>query len=161
MKAWRLEGLGGALTFEDVPLPEVRPHSVLIRMEAVPLLSYLKDYVAGKLPAYRAPAGKFTPGTNGVGIIEAVGDEVWQLKVGQRVVFSPYFVASENVQRRSARSSSNTAARLNVMQAMVVFNDPVPVEEPALQAVLMALEMREAISGLTGNWREATRSALG
>jgi class 3 adenylate cyclase len=27
---------------------------------------------------------------------------------------------------------------------MVVFNDPVPVENPALQAVLMALEMREA-----------------
>ncbi len=58
MKAWRLEGLGGELTFEDVPVPEVRPHSVLIRMEAVPLLSYLKDYVAGKLPTYSAPAGK-------------------------------------------------------------------------------------------------------
>jgi hypothetical protein len=28
---------------------------------------------------------------------------------------------------------------------MVVFNDPVPVENPALQAVLMALEVREAI----------------
>jgi len=26
MKAWRLEGLGGALIFEDVPLPDVRPH---------------------------------------------------------------------------------------------------------------------------------------
>jgi GAF domain-containing protein len=36
---------------------------------------------------------------------------------------------------------------------MVVFNDPVPVENPALQAVLMALEMREAIGALTGKWR--------
>jgi class 3 adenylate cyclase len=36
---------------------------------------------------------------------------------------------------------------------MVVFNDPVPVENPALQAVLMALEMRTAISGLTETWR--------
>src|SRR5262249_8761288 len=35
---------------------------------------------------------------------------------------------------------------------MVVFNDPVPVENPALQAVLMALEMRDAI-GLTDKWR--------
>ena len=34
---------------------------------------------------------------------------------------------------------------------MVVFNDPVPVENPALQAVLMALEMREAIGALTKN----------
>src|SRR5262245_15500117 len=32
---------------------------------------------------------------------------------------------------------------------MVVFNDPVPVENPALQAVLMALEVRDAIGGLT------------
>ena len=36
---------------------------------------------------------------------------------------------------------------------MVVFNDPVPVENPALQAVLMALEVRDAIGALTGTWR--------
>jgi GAF domain-containing protein len=36
---------------------------------------------------------------------------------------------------------------------MVVFNDPVPVENPALQAVLMGLELREAIGALTGKWR--------
>jgi hypothetical protein len=36
---------------------------------------------------------------------------------------------------------------------MVVFNDPVPVENPALQAVLMALELRDALGALT-----ATRS---
>ena len=37
---------------------------------------------------------------------------------------------------------------------MVVFNDPVAVDNPALQAVQMALEMREAIGRLTGKWRE-------
>jgi class 3 adenylate cyclase/HAMP domain-containing protein len=36
---------------------------------------------------------------------------------------------------------------------MVIFNDPVPVENPALQAVLMALELRGAIGGLTETWR--------
>jgi class 3 adenylate cyclase len=35
---------------------------------------------------------------------------------------------------------------------MVVFNDPVPVENPALQAVLMALELRPAIGALTATW---------
>ena len=35
---------------------------------------------------------------------------------------------------------------------MVVFNDPVPVENPALQAVLMALEVRDAIGALTQTW---------
>jgi class 3 adenylate cyclase/putative methionine-R-sulfoxide reductase with GAF domain len=36
---------------------------------------------------------------------------------------------------------------------MVVFNDPVPVENPALQAVLMALEVRDAMGVLTETWR--------
>jgi alcohol dehydrogenase len=98
MKAWRLEGLRGALTFEDVPVPEVRPGSALVRIHAAPLLSYLKAYVEGKLTFYNPPPGKFTPGTNGVGVIEAVGRDVWHLKPGQRVVFSPHFVAGENVE---------------------------------------------------------------
>jgi alcohol dehydrogenase len=98
MKAWRLERLGGELTFEDVPVPEPRPHSVLVRIEAVPLLSYLKRYVEGKLAFYSPPPGKFTPGTNGVGMIEAVGRDVWHLRPGQRVVLSPHFVAGENVE---------------------------------------------------------------
>jgi alcohol dehydrogenase len=98
MKAWRLERLGGALTLEDVPVPEPRPHSVLVRIEAVPLLSYLKRYVEGKLAFYSPPPGKFTPGTNGVGMIEAVGRDVWHLRPGQRVVLSPHFVAGENVE---------------------------------------------------------------
>lgn len=97
MKAWRLDTVGGALTLEDVPLPEVRPGTVLMRIQAVPLLSYLKSYVEGRLPTYNPPRGKFTPGTNGVGVIEAVGRDVWHLKPGQRVVLSPHFVAGENV----------------------------------------------------------------
>jgi adenylate cyclase len=35
---------------------------------------------------------------------------------------------------------------------MVIFNDPVPVENPALQAVLMALELRNALGALTQTW---------
>jgi adenylate cyclase len=36
---------------------------------------------------------------------------------------------------------------------MVVFNDPVPIDNPTLQAVLMALDMRKAISTLIEKWR--------
>ncbi len=36
---------------------------------------------------------------------------------------------------------------------MVIFNDPLPVENPPLQAVLMALDMRAAIGGLIEKWR--------
>ena len=47
---------------------------------------------------------------------------------------------------------SGTLERYAGDGVMVVFNDPVPVENPALQAVLMALEMREAIGALTETW---------
>jgi adenylate cyclase len=48
---------------------------------------------------------------------------------------------------------SGTLERFAGDGVMVIFNDPVPVENPALQAVLMALEMREAIGALTETWR--------
>jgi len=37
---------------------------------------------------------------------------------------------------------------------MVVFNDPIPVDNPALQAVLMAIDMKAAIGGLIEKWRK-------
>ena len=48
---------------------------------------------------------------------------------------------------------SGTLERYAGDGVMVVFNDPVPVENPALQAVLMALDLRQAIGALTENWR--------
>ena len=48
---------------------------------------------------------------------------------------------------------SGTLERYAGDGVMVVFNDPVPVENPALQSVLMALEMRDAIGALTEKWR--------
>src|SRR6202048_5213036 len=98
MKAWQLDGLGGELRFRDVRTPEPRPGSVLVRIEASAVMSYLKAYVKGKLPVYNPPPGPFTIGTNGVGVVEAVGRDVWHLKPGQRVVLSSHFVASENVE---------------------------------------------------------------
>jgi class 3 adenylate cyclase/putative methionine-R-sulfoxide reductase with GAF domain len=47
---------------------------------------------------------------------------------------------------------SGTLERYAGDGVMVVFNDPVPVDNPALQAVLMALEMRDAIGALTERW---------
>src|SRR5882762_9141239 len=98
MKAWQLDGLGGELRLRDVRTPDPRPGSVLVRIEASALMSYLKAYVEGKLPVYHPPPGRFTIGTNGVGVVEAVGRDVWHLKPGQRVVLSSHFVAAENVE---------------------------------------------------------------
>ena len=97
MKAWRLDRMGGSLRLEDVLVPEVRPGSVLVRVEASSLMSYIKAYVEGDLPFYSTPTGPFTPGGNGVGVVEAVGRDVWSIKPGQRVVLSSFFVSSERV----------------------------------------------------------------
>jgi len=98
MKAWQLDGLGGELRLRDVRTPDPRPGSVLVRIEASALMSYLKAYVEGKLPVYHPPPGRFTIGTNGVGVVEAVGRDVWHIRPGQRVVLSSHFVAAENVE---------------------------------------------------------------
>ena len=47
---------------------------------------------------------------------------------------------------------SGTLERYAGDGVMVIFNDPVPVENPALQAVLMALELRDALGSLTATW---------
>ena len=49
---------------------------------------------------------------------------------------------------------SGTLERYAGDGVMVVFNDPIPVDNPALQAVQMALEMRVAIGTLTEKWRQ-------
>src|SRR5271156_2946593 len=97
MKAWKIDHLGGKLSYVDIPVPEVRPGSVLVRVQSQSLMSYLKPYVEGKLAAYRAPEN-FVPGGNTIGTIEAVGADVWHLKKGQRVVTSSHLIARENVQ---------------------------------------------------------------
>lgn len=97
MKAWQLDGLGGPFQYIDAPVPEARPGSVVVRIESSSLMSYMQDYVEGKLPIYQAPRRPFIPGGNGVGTIHAVGEGVWHLQRGQRVVISSHMVAQENV----------------------------------------------------------------
>jgi alcohol dehydrogenase len=95
MKAWRaLEG--GALALQDIPTPQPGAGGVLLRMQAVPILSYLRQVLDGSL-GYDMPPRPFTPGTNGIGIIEAVGEGVHHLKPGMRVVLDPHAIANERV----------------------------------------------------------------
>ena len=55
---------------------------------------------------------------------------------------------------------SGTLERYAGDGVMVVFNDPVPVENPAFQAALMALEVRDAIGALTETSSVGTRHWL-
>ncbi|TIX90495.1 zinc-binding dehydrogenase [Rhizobium sp. P44RR-XXIV] len=101
MKAWQIDGFGTPFQLRDVPVPQVRPGAVLVKIETSSLMSYLKEYVEGKLRRYRPPQGAFTPGGNGFGTIEAVGRDVWHLKPGQRVILSSHLVTQENVEDKA------------------------------------------------------------
>ena len=68
MKTCKIDRLGGKLSYVDVPVPDVRPGSVLVRVHSQSLMSYLKPYAEGKLPAYRAPEN-FVPGGNAIGTV--------------------------------------------------------------------------------------------
>ncbi|WP_322061976.1 zinc-binding dehydrogenase [Paraburkholderia sp. J63] len=94
MKAWMLDRPGQPLALREVPQPEPRRGALLVGVEAVPLLSYTRQYVEGKLP-YGYPPGPFSPGTNGIGRVLAIGEGVYGYRAGQRVALSPYWVADE------------------------------------------------------------------
>ena len=96
MKAWILDKPGGNFSLQETTEPELRPGGVLISMKATPLLSYLGKYVRGEMP-YWYPDGPFTPGTNGVGVVKAIGSGVYHLTEGQRVIVNPYLAAAEPV----------------------------------------------------------------
>jgi alcohol dehydrogenase len=97
MKAWRLEKMGGKLELMEIPVPEVRAGTVLVKVSVSGLVSYLKSYTDGKLMHYSPPPQEFTIGSNAIGNVEEIGADVWHLKTGQRVIVSSHIVARDNV----------------------------------------------------------------
>lgn len=97
MKAWTLEAPGRAFEYRDAAVPEPTPGSVLVSMRATPLLSYLGSYIRGELATYAPASVPFTPGTDGVGVVAAVGQGVYHYAEGDRVAINPLLVANEAV----------------------------------------------------------------
>jgi alcohol dehydrogenase len=83
----------------------------------------LGQFIAGKLPTYRPAVGEFTPGTNGVGVIDEIGDDVWSPKPGQRVLLSPYVVSSENVEEPAQVLAGLTAISSDSAPMMEAWRD--------------------------------------
>lgn len=97
MKAWRLEKMGAKLRLMEIPIPQVRAGSVLVKVAVSSLVSYLKSYVEGELAVYNPPPQEFTIGSNAIGYVEETGRDVWHLKPGQRVALSSHITARDNV----------------------------------------------------------------
>ena len=87
MKAIEFTELGGAdvMKLVDAPVPAVRPGMMLVRNHAIGL-NFIDTYFRRGL--YAPPALPSGLGTEAAGVIDAVGEGVSRLKVGDRVAYA-------------------------------------------------------------------------
>ncbi|MFD5519722.1 zinc-dependent alcohol dehydrogenase [Streptomyces sp. NPDC127066] len=83
MKAAVVRAFGEPLVIEERPDPEPGPGQVRVRLEASGLCHTDIHAANGDWPV--KPSPPFVPGHEGVGLVEALGDGVTHLTVGQRV----------------------------------------------------------------------------
>jgi alcohol dehydrogenase len=92
MKAARLHQTGGPLVVDDVPVPELQPHDVLIQVKACNVVPNLANILANwptwcpDLPLPRLPA---IFGLDPAGIVVKVGDRAHGFREGDRVYVNP------------------------------------------------------------------------
>jgi propanol-preferring alcohol dehydrogenase len=86
MRAVIVEDFGTKPEVREVPRPKPAAHEVLVRVEASGLCHTDIHAARGDWPVQ--PGLPFTPGHEGVGIVEELGSDVTELAVGDRVAMS-------------------------------------------------------------------------
>ena len=110
MKAIRIHGFGGpeVLREDDLPLPEPGPGQARVKLAAAGVnfidTYHRKGLYPGQLP--------FTLGQEGAGVVDAVGADVSEVQLGDRVVYA-------SVQGSDAEYALVPAARLVPIPAAV------------------------------------------
>ena len=86
MKAIRVHQTGGpeALLFEETAVPQLADGQALVKMHAIGV-NFIDVYFRTGLYKAESP---FTPGMEGAGVVEQVGPNVTQVKVGDRVAYA-------------------------------------------------------------------------
>lgn len=87
MKAVRVHEVGGpeVLRYEDAPVPAPGPGQAQVKVQAIGL-NFIDCYFRAGL--YKAPL-PFIPGNEAAGDVSAVGPNVTEVKVGDRVAYAP------------------------------------------------------------------------
>jgi NADPH2:quinone reductase len=125
MRAVRFEKTGGPEVLElvDVDVPEPKPGQVRVRHEAIGI-NFIDTYHRTGLYPVKLPC---TPGGEAAGVVEALGEGVTSLKVGDRVAYSGGFgayaeanvVAADRAVRIPDGVDSRTAAA-SLLKGMTV-----------------------------------------
>jgi NADPH2:quinone reductase len=87
MKAIRVHSVGGpeVLKLEDIPVPEPAAGEAVVKVSVIGL-NFIDVYYRTGL--YKAPKFPFTPGMEAAGTVTAVGPNVSEIKVGDRVAWA-------------------------------------------------------------------------
>jgi NADPH:quinone reductase len=131
MRAIRVSAFGGpeVLTLVDVPDPQPGPGQVRVRVHAAgvnPVETYIRS------GAYAAkPALPYTPGADGAGVVDAIGDGVTGLAVGDRVYLAGPMSASTGTY---AELVVNAAANVHTLPAALSFAQGAALGVPASTA---------------------------
>ena len=99
MKAARFHRPGDPLSIEDIPDPVIQPGAAIVKVLSAFVPPYFAEMIDGTV-SYPLPPLPFTPGMDTIGEIEAVGNDVSGLEVGQRV-FCDHFYNSVNIGGRA------------------------------------------------------------
>lgn len=85
-KAFRIHRVGGpeVLSWDDVSLPAPGPHEALVRHTAIGV-NFIEIYHRTGIYPVPLPSGL---GTEAAGVVEAVGSDVVEVKVGDRVAYA-------------------------------------------------------------------------
>lgn len=89
MRAIQVQKFGGPQVLQvatNVPIPKVEPHKVLVRVKAAgvnPVDTYIREGSFG-----HSCSVPYTPGKDGAGLVEEIGEGVANIKRGDRVFFS-------------------------------------------------------------------------
>lgn len=91
MRAVRVHELGGpdVLRYDEIHLPTPGPGQALIKVEAIGL-NFIDCYLRQGLYKTALP---FTPGMEAAGTITAIGPDVTEVRVGERVTYAPHMGA--------------------------------------------------------------------
>ncbi len=86
MKAIRVHQTGGpeVMKYEEVPLPEPGAGEARVKLEAIGL-NFIDTYQRSGIYPLQVP---FSPGMEGAGIVDAVGEKVTEVKKGDRVAYA-------------------------------------------------------------------------
>ena len=145
MRAARFNAEAKSLEVRTVPIPELAPHEVLVRVQACGVCLSDVHLIDGSLPG---PLPEVTPGHEPAGVIEAVGDTVPVWQPGRRVLMAagrPCLVCANCAGGRTERCLSFEIMGFNYdgawaefvvvpYAALVAVPDSIPIEQAAILA---------------------------